>query len=118
MHSANENVVIAGEFNIQVGEKSFATFLYQYELTSINKNPICYKNPNHTSCTGHTLINFLKSFFKKKLFSQGSQISITWFYLYLSYIFQKQKRHDRKILRVSKRMILIEICRIGFQQNV
>ena len=55
MYSTNERVVLAGDLNAQVGEKSFDTFLYQHELTSINRNPTCYKNPNNPSP---------KSFFK------------------------------------------------------
>ena len=55
MHSTNERVVLTGDLNAQVGEKSFDTFLYQHELASINRNPTCYKNPNNPSP---------KSFFK------------------------------------------------------
>ena len=44
---------LAGDFNAQVGEKSFDTFLYQQELTSINKKPTCYKNVNKPSCIDH-----------------------------------------------------------------
>ena len=34
-----EWVSLAGDFNVQVGAKSFDTFLYQYELISINLFP-------------------------------------------------------------------------------
>ena len=37
VYSTYERVALAGDFNAQVGEKSFDTFLYQHELTSINK---------------------------------------------------------------------------------
>ena len=37
------------------------TFLYQHELHSINKNPICYKNRNNPSNTDY---NCSKSFIK------------------------------------------------------
>ena len=67
VYSTDENVALAGDFNVQVGAKLFDTFLFQHELTSINKN---------------ILINSLKSFLKQKLSSRGSQIFINWFYLY------------------------------------
>ena len=49
MYSTYERVILASDL------KSFDTFLYQHELTSINRNPTCYKNPNNPSP---------KSFFK------------------------------------------------------
>ena len=52
-----KRAAIAGDFIAQVGEKLFDTFLYQHELTSINKNPTCYKNPNNPSCIDHILTN-------------------------------------------------------------
>ena len=45
VYSTYERVTLAGDFNAQVGEKSFDTFLYQHELTSINRYTTCYKNP-------------------------------------------------------------------------
>ena len=43
MYSTYERVILASDL------KSFDTFLYQHELTSINRNPTCYKNPNNPS---------------------------------------------------------------------
>ena len=45
--------------------------LYQLELTSINKNPTCYKNQNNPSCIDHILTNSPKSFFKTETVSKG-----------------------------------------------
>ena len=39
MYSTYERVAPAGNFNAQVNEKLFDTFLYQHELTSINRYP-------------------------------------------------------------------------------
>ena len=113
MYTTYESVDLAGDYNVQVGEKLFDTFLYQHELTSINKNPTCYKNPSNPSCIDHVLNK------SPKMFSQGSQIFINWFYLFLSYIFQKRrrKRYRTGILKISKRTILIGIFRTDFQQN-
>ena len=33
----NERIVLVGDFNAQVGEKSFNTFLYQHKFISINR---------------------------------------------------------------------------------
>ena len=60
VYSTYESVALAGDFNAQVGEKSFDTFLYQRELTSIT----CCKNPNNPSCIDHVLSNSPKSFSK------------------------------------------------------
>ena len=59
---------LAGDFNAHVGENSFDTILYQYNLTSINRYHTCYKNPNNPSCKGHILTNSPKSFFKTETF--------------------------------------------------
>ena len=50
MYTTYESVDLAGDYNVQAGEKLFDTFLYQRKLTSINKNPTCYKNPSNPSC--------------------------------------------------------------------
>ena len=119
VYSTYERVVPACDLNAQVGEKSFYTFLYQHELTSIDRNPTCYKNQNNPSCIDHILTNSPKSFFKTN-FLQGNQTFINWFYLYLSYIFQKrrQRRYHTEILDILKRIILIGIFRTDFQHNL
>ena len=71
MYSTYERVALAGDFNAQVGEKQFDTILYQHELTSINRNPTCYKNPNNPSCIDHILTNSPKSFFKTETVFTG-----------------------------------------------
>ena len=76
----NERVVLAGDFNAQVGEKLFNTFLYQHELISINWQPTCYKNPNNPSCIDHILTNSPMRFLKQKLFLQGYQTIISCFH--------------------------------------
>ena len=73
VYSTCERVALAGDFNAQVGEKSFDAFLYQHELTPINRYTTCYKNHNNPSCIDHILTNSPKSFLKQKLFLQGYQ---------------------------------------------
>ena len=65
MYSTYERVILASDL------KSFDTFLYQHELTSINRNPTCYKNPNNPSCIDHILTNSPKSFFKTETVFTG-----------------------------------------------
>ena len=48
-------VALAGDFNAEVSEKSFDTFLHQPKLTSMNRCPACYKNLNNPSCIDHIL---------------------------------------------------------------
>ena len=64
MYSTYEQVALTGNCNAQVRENLFDTLLYQHELSSINKKPTCYKNPNKPSCIDHILRNSLRSFFK------------------------------------------------------
>ena len=71
MYSTYEKVALAGGFNLQVGEKSFNSFLYQHELTFINKNPTCYKKPNNIGCIDHILKYSPKSFLKTETVITG-----------------------------------------------
>ena len=71
VYSTYERVKLASDFNAQVDEKLFDTFLYQHKLTSINRNFLCYKNPNNPSCIDHILTNSPKSFFKTETVFTG-----------------------------------------------
>ena len=59
------------DFNAQVGEKSFDTFLYQHEPSSINRYPMNQKNPNNPSCIDHILTNSQKRFYKTEIVFTG-----------------------------------------------
>ena len=56
--------MLAGNYNAPEGERLIDTFLYQFELHSINMNPTCYKNPNNPSKIDFILTNCSKGFFK------------------------------------------------------
>ena len=43
VYSKYEKVIIGGDFNCQIDENCIATFMYQHNLQSINKEPSCYK---------------------------------------------------------------------------
>ena len=63
IYCSYEKIVLAGDFNVQEGERLLDTFLYQHELHSINKNPTCYKNSNNPSNIDLILTNCSKDFF-------------------------------------------------------
>ena len=66
MYSTYKKVALACCFTVQVGEKSFDSFLYQYEITSINKNPTSYKKANSLLKT-ETVFRGLSDFHKLAL---------------------------------------------------
>ena len=56
--------LLIGGFNAQIEEIYLATFLYQHELTNINKELTCYKSSESLSCIDFILSNRPGSFFK------------------------------------------------------
>ena len=116
----NLRVVLASDLNAQVGEKSFDTFLYQHQLTSISRNPTCYKNPNNPSCIDHILTNSPKSFFKTETVFTGlsdfHKLVLSAFKLHFSKV--KAKEISYRNFRDLKRIVLIGIFRIDFQHNL
>ena len=71
IYCSYDKIVLAGDFNTQEGERLLRNFLNQHELHSINKNPICYKNPNNPSNIDLILTNCSKSFFKTETIFTG-----------------------------------------------
>ena len=69
----------------------------KHELTSINKNPTCYKNTNNPICINHILTNNSKRFFKTEarlsdLLSDFHELVLSAFKLQFS------KTKDKEIL--------------------
>ena len=64
IYCSNEKIVLAVDFNTQEGERLPDTLLYQHELHSNTKNPICYKNPSNPGDIDLILTNCPKKFFK------------------------------------------------------
>lgn len=48
--SKYENNLLLGDFNANVKNANLHSFCNQYKLTSLDKDPTCYKNFNHPSC--------------------------------------------------------------------
>ena len=57
-----ENVVFLGDFNIGTEEIPMKSFCESYNLTSLIKQPACFKNPEKPSCIDLILTNKPKSF--------------------------------------------------------
>ena len=60
--STNEKVLILGDFNVEADDQNMKTFCNSYSLTSLIKQPTCYKNPSHPKCIDLTLTNVPHSF--------------------------------------------------------
>ena len=66
VYSTYERVALAGDFDAQVGDKPFYIFLYQHEVSSLNKPQLVTKNTNELSYIDHTLKNSPKRFFQER----------------------------------------------------
>ena len=51
--STYENYIIIGNFNNQAGSKKMSNFCDIFDLTSLIKEPTCYKNPDNSPCIDH-----------------------------------------------------------------
>ena len=60
--STYEKVLILGDFNVEVDDQKMKTFCDSYSLTSLLKQPTCYKNPSHPKCIDLILTNVPRSF--------------------------------------------------------
>ena len=60
--STYEKVLILGDFNVEVDDQNMKTFCDSYSLTSLIKQPTCYKNPSHPKCIDLILTNVPRSF--------------------------------------------------------
>ena len=57
-----ENVVFLGDFNAGIEETTMKSFCESYNLTSLIKQPTCFKNPEKPSCIDLILTSRPKSF--------------------------------------------------------
>ena len=63
LHSTTyEKILILGHFNVGIEEQHMKAFCDNYNLTSLIKQPTCYKNPNNPTCIDLILSNTLRSF--------------------------------------------------------
>ena len=52
-----ERILILGDFNVEVDDVNMQSFCESYNLTSLIKQPTCYKNPDKPSCIDLILTN-------------------------------------------------------------
>ena len=57
-----ENFIIIGDFNVEANDSTISVFRDTYDLKSLIKEPICYKNPSKPSYIDLTLTNKPRSF--------------------------------------------------------
>ena len=57
-----ENLILIGDFNTVINHSCMRTFSESYTLSSLIKEPTCYKNPQNTSCLDLILTNSPYSF--------------------------------------------------------
>ena len=57
-----ENFILIGDFNSEMTEESMQIFCDTYNLKSLVKEPICFKNVEKPSCIDLILTNTIKSF--------------------------------------------------------
>ena len=51
-----------GDFNLEFDDQNMKTFSDSYSLTSLIKQPTCYKNPSHPKCIELILTNVPRRF--------------------------------------------------------
>ena len=52
-----ENLILIGDFNTGINHSCMKTFCESYTLSSLIKEPTCYKNPQNPSCIDFILTN-------------------------------------------------------------
>ena len=60
--SAYDNYIVIGDFNVEADSKEMSSFCDTFDLTSLIKEPTCYKKSNKPSCVDLILRNKLFSF--------------------------------------------------------
>ena len=74
--STYEKILILGDFNVEADDQNMKTFCDSYSLTSLMKQPTCYKNPSHPKCVDLILTIVPQSFQTTYIREKGYQISI------------------------------------------
>ena len=66
-----DKILIAGDFNAEVRGIKLDTFCSIWNLKSLGKEPICFKNPNNPSCIALFLTNTIRSSQQTQVFQTG-----------------------------------------------
>ena len=60
--SKYEHFLVMGDFNVEIDDKFMSNFCESYNLSSLIKEPTCFKNPENPSCIDLFLTNLPRSF--------------------------------------------------------
>ena len=67
-----ENIILLGDFNVEIEEKNMSEFMSVYSLRNLVKQKPCFKNPENPSCIiDLILINSPRSFQNSNVFETG-----------------------------------------------
>ena len=66
-----ENIILLGDFNVEVEEKNMSEFMSLYNLRNLVKQKTCFKNPENPSCIDLILTNSPRSFQNSNVFETG-----------------------------------------------
>ena len=66
-----ENIILLGDFNVEVKETNISGFMSTYNLKSLVKQKICFKNPDNPSCIDLIPTNSPRSFQDSCVFETG-----------------------------------------------
>ena len=69
--SKYENVLLIGDFNVEVTNTHMDDFCHLYNLKSLIKDPTCYKNPTNPSCIDLMITNQPKCFCHSQVIDLG-----------------------------------------------
>ena len=57
-----DHILLIGDFNLEVSERSIHDFCNDYNLESLSNTPACFKNPENPSCIDLLLTNSKNDF--------------------------------------------------------
>ena len=66
-----ENIILLGDFNVEVEEKNVSEFMSVYSLRNLVKQKTCFKNPENASCIDLIVTNSPQSFQNSNVFETG-----------------------------------------------
>ena len=66
-----ENIILLGDFSVEVDEKNMSEFMNLYNLRNLVKQKTCFKNPENPSCIDLILTNSPRSFQNSNVFETG-----------------------------------------------
>ena len=66
-----ENVILLGDFNVEVEEKSLSNFMSVHNLKALIKQNACFKNHENPACIDLILTNSPRSFLNSSVFETG-----------------------------------------------